>query len=105
MLQHLYDHLDIVLCALILISRIGDIGTTYLVTPNMLLEANPMMRRLGWKFALMTLLAAAMPFFSLQAGVVILVPFLMGNVMLAPPRIPPRDKSRSRRGWGGTSGF
>jgi hypothetical protein len=77
MFQIFYDHLDIVLCVLILISRVGDIGTTYLVSPNLLLEANPVARRLGWKFALLTLLVAGVPFFSLQAGILVLVPSLL----------------------------
>jgi hypothetical protein len=37
-----------VLFLLLLISRIGDLGTTYLVTPTMALEANPIARKLGW---------------------------------------------------------
>ena len=39
------------LCGLILLSRLADIGTTSLITPQLKLEANPIMRRLGWRFA------------------------------------------------------
>jgi hypothetical protein len=66
-----------VLCALILIARIGDIGTTYLVTPTMALEANPLMRRLGWRFALLTMAVCAVPYVSVDAGLMILVPSLL----------------------------
>jgi hypothetical protein len=72
-----YAHLNHVLCVLILVSRIGDIGTTYLVTPTLALEANPIMRRLGWRFALLTLAICFVPYLSLGAGVMILVPSLM----------------------------
>jgi hypothetical protein len=30
---------------MILAVRLGDIGTTYLLTPNLKLEANPLLRR------------------------------------------------------------
>lgn len=71
------DNLKHVLCGLILLSRIGDIGTTFLITPKLVLEANPIARRLGWRFALLTLLISAVPYFSVEYGVMILVPFLM----------------------------
>jgi len=72
-----FGHLDHVLCVLILISRLGDIGTTYFVTPNLVLEANPVVRKLGWRFALLTLTACFVPYLSIGAGLMILVPSLM----------------------------
>jgi hypothetical protein len=69
-------HFKHVLCGLILVSRIGDIGSTYLVTPKMKLEANPIMRKLGWRFALLTLLLCFIPYWSTEMGVLVLVPFL-----------------------------
>ena len=77
MLAFAYDHLDHVLAALILVARLGDIGTTYLVTPTMQLEANPIARRLGWPFAIGTLLVFLVPYFSPEAGVAILMPSLL----------------------------
>ena len=77
MLDFIDANLEHVLCILILVSRIGDIATTFLVTPNLVLEANPIARRLGWRFALLTLLICAVPYFSLHYGVMVLVPFLM----------------------------
>jgi hypothetical protein len=46
---------------LLLLSRLGDIGSTYLITPTLKLEANPIVRRLKWRFAAVTILAAAIP--------------------------------------------
>lgn len=39
-----------VFCVRILITRIGDIVSTRLITPTLKIEANPIVRRLGWKF-------------------------------------------------------
>lgn len=69
-----YQHL---LAILILVARIGDIGTTYILTPNMKLEANPMMRKWRWPFALLSLLLCLMPYISQAAAVMLLVTSLM----------------------------
>jgi hypothetical protein len=65
------------LAALILVARIGDIASTYLATPRLVLEANPIARRLGWPFALLTLLLALAPYYNTAAGVLVLVPSLL----------------------------
>ena len=77
MLAFAYANLPHVLCALLLLSRIGDIGTTYLVTPNLILEANPIARKLGWPFALLTLGACLLPYVDLQFAVSALVAFFL----------------------------
>ncbi len=77
MLGLAYDHLDHVLALLILISRLGDIGSTYLVTPTLRLEANPIVRRLGWRFAIATLAMCVVPYVSMELGVMFLVPSLL----------------------------
>jgi hypothetical protein len=77
MLAFAYTNLPHVLCALLLLSRIGDIGTTYLVTPNLILEANPIARKLGWPFALLTLGACLLPYVDMQFAVSALVAFLL----------------------------
>jgi hypothetical protein len=77
MSDFVYDHMNHVLCVLILLSRIGDIGTTYLVTPHLVLEANPLVRWLGWRFALLSLVICFVPYYSVSAGVAVLVPSLM----------------------------
>ena len=76
MLAFAYDNLRPVLCGLLLLSRIGDIGTTYLVTPNLMLEANPIVRKLGWPFALLTLSACLLPYVHIPSAVTALIMFL-----------------------------
>lgn len=67
-----------VLCGLILLGRIGDIISTWLITPKLELEANPVLRRLGWRFAVLTLLLCLVPYVVNPLIAVILVPpFLM----------------------------
>jgi len=67
-----------VLCGLILLGRLGDIISTRLVTPRLELEANPLMRRLGWRFGVLTLLLCLVPYVINPLFAVILVPpFLM----------------------------
>jgi hypothetical protein len=68
-----YANLPHVLCALLLLARIGDVGTTFLITPSLMLEANPIIRKLGWPFALLTLGACALPYLSLPVAVIVLI--------------------------------
>src|SRR4030095_6516125 len=77
MSEILYRHLDHVVAALVLVSRIGDIATTYFVTPTLSLEANPIVRRLGWKFALVTLLVCLIPYVHLGGGLAVGVASLL----------------------------
>jgi hypothetical protein len=79
MREYFYAHvkLEHLLCALILLARIGDIGSTYLVTPTLKLEANPIMRRLGWWFAVATLFICLVPYYSTAVGIIVLIPSLM----------------------------
>jgi len=64
-----------ILCALILLARIGDLISTRLVTPKLRLEANPIVRRLGWRFAVPTLLACLVPYYYVPMGLTALVMF------------------------------
>jgi hypothetical protein len=50
-----------VIAFLLLLARIGDVGSTYLISPTLKLEANPIIRRLRWPFAGITILVAAIP--------------------------------------------
>jgi hypothetical protein len=79
MREYIYGHtkLEHLLCALILVSRLGDIGSTYLVTPKLRLEANPIVRKFGWWFALATILVCLVPYYSTAAGIIVLIPSLM----------------------------
>ena len=62
---------------LLLLARIGDVGSTYLASPKMKLEANPVARRFKWPFAVLTIFAAAIPYYSVPMGVGILVSSLL----------------------------
>ena len=72
-----YQYVDHVIAFLLLIARIGDIGSTYLVTPRLKLEANPIVRRLGWPFALLTILICLAPYWSVPGGIILLVVSLL----------------------------
>lgn len=66
-----------VIAALAVLSRIADILTTYLVTPNLKLEANSIARRFGWWYALLTILVGFIPYVSPALGVVVLTTSFM----------------------------
>jgi hypothetical protein len=72
-----YQQLPHVIAFLLLLARLGDVGSTYLISPTLKLEANPIVRRLRWPFASVTILAAAIPYYSLPAGVAFLVVSLL----------------------------
>jgi hypothetical protein len=75
--QLIYNNFEHVLCFLILISRLGDIISTYLITPSLKLEANPIIRKLGWRFAFLTVLVCLIPYWHPGAAVMVLVPSLL----------------------------
>lgn len=62
---------------LVLLSRLGDVGTTYLVTPQLKLEANPLARKLKWPFAVASLGLAFLPYWSVPLALIVLVPSLL----------------------------
>jgi hypothetical protein len=72
MREFLMVHLVHVVALATLISRLGDIGTTYLVSPTLRVEANPVARRLGWKYILATAVIAFIPYRSIHGGVLVL---------------------------------
>jgi hypothetical protein len=79
MYEYFYDHVNLahLLCLLILLARLGDIGSTYLITPTLKLEANPIVKRLGWWFAVATVLVCLVPYYSTALAIIVLVPSLM----------------------------
>jgi hypothetical protein len=60
------------LAALTLLSRLGDVVSTWVASPTLKLEANPVVRKLGWKFGLLTLLLALVPYYNTSLGVMVL---------------------------------
>src|SRR5262252_5307647 len=71
------ENLPHILFAFLLAGRLGDLVTTYLMTPALVLEANPLVRRGGWRFALITSVVCAVPYISVQLGIGFVVPFLL----------------------------
>lgn len=66
-----------VIAALAVASRLADLLTTYLVSPNLKLEANSLARRFGWWYAWLTVLVGLIPYVSPAAGVVVLTASFM----------------------------
>jgi len=60
-----------VIAGLAVCSRIADVWTTYQVSPSLKLEANSVAHRLGWRFALLTILVGLVAYLSPPLGVVI----------------------------------
>lgn len=77
MREYFLSHLSHFLCGLLFLSRLGDIVSTYLVSPELKLEANPIAKKLGWSFALASLLVCLIPYYSAPMSIIILVPSLM----------------------------
>lgn len=77
MLTFLSHNLNHLLFALLLLGRLGDVLTTYLVTPTLKLEANALARKLRWPFAWATLLVAFIAYYSPQLSIVAIVVSLL----------------------------
>jgi hypothetical protein len=60
-----------VIAGIAVLSRVADVWTTYLVTPNLKLEANSVVRWLGWPFALLTILIGFVPYYWPPLGIVV----------------------------------
>ena len=67
------ESVKITLAILILLSRLGDIGSTYLASPNLELESNSVIRHLRWPFAVLTILVFIIPWWDVGSGIVIMV--------------------------------
>lgn len=72
-----HEGLKFTLAMLILISRLGDIGSTYLASPKLELESNMVIRRLRWPFAALTILVFIVPYWDIGSGIVIMVASLL----------------------------
>ena len=66
-------NLENTLAFLILLARFGDIGSTYLATPTLQMESNPLMRWGGWKLAALSVFACLIPYVDAQLGLTMLV--------------------------------
>ena len=72
-----HEGLKLTLAILILISRLGDIGSTYLASPKLELESNTAIRHLRWPFASLTILVFIIPYWDIGSGIVIMVASLL----------------------------
>ena len=61
----------------ILLGRIGDVTTTYLGSPKLKLESNPVVRKLRWPLAAATLLLCIVPYFDMSMGIMLMVLFFL----------------------------
>jgi hypothetical protein len=75
--EWVYSNLDHFLALALLVARGADILSTYLVTPSLKLEANGLARRMGWKFAAITLPVCFVPYLHLGTGFACVVFFLL----------------------------
>src|SRR5262245_21954572 len=67
-----------VLAGILLLARLADVGTTWLVSPRLRLESNPLVRGLRWPFALATLLVCLVAYWSTTiAWAIIIASFLV----------------------------
>lgn len=57
----------------LLVGRVLDVSSTYAVTPNLKLELNPIVRRLGWRYAWATLFIAFLAFPYPNLGIILSV--------------------------------
>jgi hypothetical protein len=77
MASFIAGHFVHILAGLVFLSRVGDIGSTWLVSPKLLLEANPLVRRLGYRFAVPSLLLCLVPYYNTALGVIVLIVSLL----------------------------
>ena len=67
---------ELVLAATILVGRAGDVFSTRFASPDMVLEANAFAGKIGQPLVVASFLLAAIPFFSVELGVMVAVPSL-----------------------------
>ena len=61
------------LAAATLFARLADLGSTYVVSPGLELEANDLVRRFRWPFAAVTLGVCVLPYLDSGLGVIVAV--------------------------------
>jgi hypothetical protein len=69
-----FDH---ILFVILLISRLGDVLSTYLATPNLALEANFIVGKLRWKFAIATIAISFVAYYDASLAVALIVPSIL----------------------------
>ena len=77
MKQFIYNNVEHLLCFFILVSRLADIVSTYLVSPTLRLESNPIVRKLGFRFTFLTLALCVIPYYHAGLALMVVVPSLL----------------------------
>jgi preprotein translocase subunit SecF len=65
------------LALIILIGRLGDVLSTLFVTPNLVLEGNPVVRRFKWPTMVAGFAFCLVPYFDVHLAVMVAVPSLL----------------------------
>jgi hypothetical protein len=72
-MEFIYQNLNHIFCLLLLIGRLGDIVSTYIITPKLKLEANPIIRKFKFPFAFATILICVVPYWNPGFGLALIV--------------------------------
>ena len=65
------------LALIILVGRLGDVLSTLFVTPNLVLEANPVVRRFKWPTMIAGFALCVVPYFDILLAIMVAVPSLL----------------------------
>lgn len=71
--MHIVEHIEHILFGVLLIGRLGDVVSTWLATPSLNLESNPIARRLRWPWIVASVGLCIAPYFSIELGIVLTV--------------------------------
>jgi len=71
------QNLPHILAVMIVVARAADIASTFLATPKLQLESNPILRRFRWPMAAISFVMCIVPYFSIPAAVVVIVMSLL----------------------------
>ena len=61
-----------VLAVVLFLARAGHVGSIYLMTPTLRMVANPVARKLGWPFILLTLGLCAVPYYNTAVAMILI---------------------------------
>ena len=80
-MELIYQNLNHLFCILLLIGRLGDVVSTYFATPNLKLEANPLIRKFRFPFAVATIFICLVPYWNLGFGLALMIGSYMISFM------------------------
>ena len=66
------EHFAHFLCGMIFLARCGDVLTTWLATPTLRNEANPIAKKLGWLYAVATIFTCFFAYYDMALGFTVL---------------------------------